>query len=227
MQRSMRTPPPGEAPRHERAGRAPFGLMLVIGAGVGCALPWMQATGASLTANAYDLAEWLSLHPTVRATSRVLLPALVLRFTLATVALLALARARQARHKALPVALALGLWAGLLPPAAFFQGNLRDVNYLQQALLWAGVTLAAVVLWRLPHRYHVIAQTALGVVGVGGALWGVSVALDLMGRYEIPVQTGPGVMLFTGAILGYIGVIWWEKPAGRKTTPPAGQPGAN
>lgn len=183
---------------------------LLVAAAVGCTLPWMQSTGASLTANVSDLAEWLSLHPTVRATSTILLPALLLRITLAVIAALAVLQANTRCYTVAPLVLALVLWLGLLPPVAFFQGNFMDANYLQQAVLWGITTLGMVILWRLPARLQRVAQMVLIILGIIGALWGLWIALDLMGRYEIPARMGWGVVVFVMALVGYVGMLWWE-----------------
>jgi hypothetical protein len=160
----------------DNASRNMIATLLLFGAALACTLPWVTSTGTSLAANTYDLAEWLSLHPTVRATSAILLPALLLRLTLAVVALLAVIQAAQNTHRWFVLPIALGLWVGLLPPVAFLQGNFSDANYLQQALLWGGTTLGAVILWQLPYRLQRFAVIVLVVVGTAGAIWSVWVA---------------------------------------------------
>ena len=58
-------------------------LYLLVTVGLaGYVLPWIVAPSAALTLNAYDLAEWTSLHPLQRQTSPPLLAPLELRLQL-------------------------------------------------------------------------------------------------------------------------------------------------
>src|SRR5512143_758636 len=51
-------------------------------------LPWIANRAAALSANAYDLAEWTSLHPAVRGASVPLVAPFLLRAVLGGLALL-------------------------------------------------------------------------------------------------------------------------------------------
>lgn len=207
----MATPPSTTTRTSETSWLGAVRLVLLLGVGVGCALPWMTSTGTSLTANVYDLAEWLSLHPTVRNTSRFLFPAFALRLVMVVVFLLALSLVLWEGQRVVPVLMAIVLWLGMLPPVAFFQGDFTDANYLQQAVLWGVTTVLGFALWWLPQRYQALAQAVFTLIAVGGGGWGLWTALDLMGRYEIPVQMGVGFMVFGGCMLGQLGVLLWDE----------------
>jgi len=49
-------------------------------------LPWLHNPGQALTLGSYDLAEWLSLHPGVRAQTPPMLASLLLRLHLVILA---------------------------------------------------------------------------------------------------------------------------------------------
>jgi len=61
-------------------------MLLLLGL-LGYLLPWAVASSAPMTLNAYDLAEWTSLHPAQRQTTPPLLAPLRLRAQLAILSL--------------------------------------------------------------------------------------------------------------------------------------------
>lgn len=171
-------------------------LMLVL-----YTLPWLVNPGVSLTPGAYDLAEWASLHPAVRAETPALLTSFLLRLPLACVALLI---AFSARGKRLVPALAvLLIAAALLPPLEFVRA-LGDANYQQQFAL-ALITLvgSAIGLSRVLARWHRAIMLAVTITGAAASALGLFNAYQLMRGFDLPVQIGfGGVMLaLTFAVL--------------------------
>src|SRR5438477_2332337 len=92
-------------------------------------LPWINNRAAALSANAYDLAEWVSLHQAVRDASIPNLAPFLLRAVLGGLALLFAVRALKAlsgRARWAYSFLALLLAVTLLPPLDFFRGAWND-----------------------------------------------------------------------------------------------------
>ena len=135
-------------------------LMLVF-----YAFPWVVNPAASLSPNAYDLAEWTSLHPAVRAETPMLLTSLLLRLPLACLALLIAFRARRNWFSVI-VVLLIGL--ALLPPLEFIK-TLGDPNYDQQAAL-AAITLigGAIGLSGILPRARRWIAAGIALVGASG-----------------------------------------------------------
>ena len=151
--------------------------------------PWVVNPAASLSPNAYDLAEWTSLHPVVHAQTPMLLTSLLLRLPLACLALLI---GFSTRRGIIP-ALLIGLIAvALLPPLEFIY-SLSDSNYRQQAALAAlaliggGIGLSGI----LPRYQHWIAA-GVALIGAAASLIGLAQGYDLMRGFELPMQIGLG-----------------------------------
>src|SRR5258706_5695618 len=88
-------------------------------------LPWVYHKTAALTANGYDLAEWVSIHPAVRNGNPPLLAPFLLRVVLSGLALLFglhAAKSQKLTHWLYAV-FALILSITLLPPLDFFRGG--------------------------------------------------------------------------------------------------------
>jgi hypothetical protein len=156
--------------------------------------PWLVNPGVSLSLNAYDLAEWASLHPAVRNATPTLLTSLLLRLPLACLALLIAFTTRRGLFPALIVLIAA---LALLPPPEFIKA-LDDPNYRQQAAL-ALLTLIGGVIGLseiLPRLRHLIAA-ALGLLGALACIIGLFQSYDLMRDFNLPTQIGMGGALLT------------------------------
>src|SRR5258707_1309855 len=118
-------------------------------------LPWLYHKPAALTANAYDLTEWVSIHPAVRNGNPPLLAPFLLRGVLAGLALLfGLQAARIAGLvRWLYIAAAWILVITLLPPLDFFRGSFDDPNYRQQFALSIGALILLVGITLAHHRH--------------------------------------------------------------------------
>jgi hypothetical protein len=166
-------------------------------------LPWLSANSASLTFGAYDLAEWTSLHPLVRAQQPALLLPFLLRLPLACLAL-TMAFAADSKTRVL-CALWVGLTAvSLLPPFAFFAGASGDPNYQQQAAfsLITGVS-GLIILTTASRLKHWRVGFAVGtsLAGAAAALVGWLQGFDLMNGFQISADLAAGGIL-TCALFG-------------------------
>lgn len=170
-------------------------------------LTWWKG-GAAFSANVHDLAEWISLIPSVRyGASSLLIPGLLRVIP----GLLAIALAVEAsrlpdkntRLRWLVRSVAILVCVGLMPPFEFFRGNLGDVNYRQQALIAVLTGLAVLVMIIRPIRLvGVVALLLTAICSVVGVLGSQRELSSL--RTEVLI--GPGLVLLIAAS-GMYGVL--------------------
>ncbi len=175
------------------------GLLL---AWIGCYLPWVAATGAALSSNSYDLAEWMSLYPGVRG-GNLLIP-LLLRAVSGLLAVQLALTSTSIPSRSFPWlirVLALLIGIGLLPPLDFFRGQFGDPNYRQQFLIalltCAGVALA---IWKRQQIRHGWARL-LTVLTAAVAIAGLVTSLTRIASVGLHVSAGIGAPL---VVLGII-----------------------
>lgn len=187
-------------------------------------LPWVDHVSAGFTMNAFDLAEWSSLHPAVRFSTPPMLTSFLLRAPQVAVAIgLALAAGvlRDPRWRAVGWAAALLIALRYMPPVEFWQSARGDPNYRQMALLTGIGVLAvggAALLSRLRARWLAVAA-ALVVIGGAVAGWaGLSRAGVLLDNFEIATRTGSGPLLYAGAavVAGMLSTWVFRAEGGRQ-----------
>jgi len=174
---------------------------LIFLALVAYCLPWLLNPGVSLSFGVYDLAEWTSLHPVVRAGSPPLLLTLVLRLPLICLTVMfAFSRA----HILLRAIFVLVIAAALLPPLEFITQSPDDPNYRQQFFLaLATFGIGGIGLSGFLARWHRMIQIGGGIVGAVTAIWGLAQAYELMNAYRLPVQLGLGGLFFIGLCIAF------------------------
>jgi hypothetical protein len=154
-------------------------------------LPWVVSTGASLTLNGYDLAEWSSLYPGIRSGSAPLLVTFALRSPMLWISILI----AFAPHTAwwLRLLAILAIVGVLLPPPEFFSSNFDDPNY-RQMLLLAGLALIAGILGIIyrGQRGRVVVQFAALIAIIITSSAGLLTGFSLMSEFDLPLQVGPG-----------------------------------
>lgn len=186
-----------------------IGLALAV---VACYLPWLWHPTAGLSPGAYDLAEWLSLHPVARASLPPLLPSFLLRAAFALLAMLFAAHAPQARQRAVRwgarlVALVLALT--LFPPLEFLTVARGDGNYQQQFALGVATLVGVVglVVWREVFsgqaEWGLIVCTTL--LGAACGAWGLLEGQRGMASLGVSVAVGAGGILYLLS-LGWLSV---------------------
>jgi hypothetical protein len=154
--------------------------------------PWVVNPGVSLSPNGYDLAEWASLHPTVREATPTLLTSLLLRLPLACFALLI---AFTAKRSLLPALIVLVTAVALLPPPEFIK-QLNDPNFRQQAALALFTLIGGIIglSGKMPRIHHWIAA-GIGLIGALASVIGLVQSYDLMRGFNLPTQIGAGGVL--------------------------------
>ncbi|MDX2141061.1 MAG: hypothetical protein SF123_23465 [Chloroflexota bacterium] len=167
------------------------------------ALPWMTVpTVSGLTVSAYDLAEWGSIHPAVRADTLLLTP-LLLRLPLVCLAVWV---ACQPVAYWLRIVFVVLLAGASLPPLEFFTIARSDANYQQQFLLALAALVgggAMIGISALQQRVAHVLISAVAAVALGGgalaALLGMLRAHTLFRDFALDVQTGIGSVVFVAA----------------------------
>jgi hypothetical protein len=166
-------------------------------------LPWVTNPGVSLSLGAYDLAEWSSLHPTVRASNPPFLAAFLLRFPLACLGLMAALMPAERRWPRITAGLLMAV--ALLPPVEFFTQYRDDPNYRQQFALTVLVLLASLLAFtsRLAGlRVWLCAGIAVGA-GVSGLL-GLNEAYRLMREFGLSTGVSIWPFVFTALLLIFV-----------------------
>lgn len=193
-----------------------FGLVLALLAA--CSTPWIVNGGAALNFNAYDLAEWTTLHPAAGQQSPPLLTALLLRLPLLCTGLwaawmLAATLHRRTSRLIIVGGLVIVLAIALLPPPEILADG-GNGNYQQQAGLAAlmlMIGMAALIGWPPPVRWGIAALSL--VIGAAAGVTGLGQAAAWMQEYRLPGITGTGLLAFAGlCVLALVvtGLFWWE-----------------
>ncbi|MAS34245.1 MAG: hypothetical protein CL610_09565 [Anaerolineaceae bacterium] len=176
-------------------------LALILLALAGYCLPWVVSTGASMTMNAYDLAEWSSLHPDVRASAPTLLTTFALRVLLVCIGTV-IVFSPTLVSRWLRVALALLIAAALLPPFEFFSAGLNDPNYRQQfSLSVAMLGVGAIALINRLMRLRVFVQLAALGVGLILSIGAIMSSYSLLAGFDLARQIGSGVIIFVVSVV--------------------------
>ena len=170
-------------------------------------VPWLASSGASLSLNGYDLAEWSSLVPGVRYGAQpMVIPGLLraqLIFIAAIVALLPTRRGSWLWW--ICGAAALALVMALLPPFEYFleESWRTDVNYGQQVTFALLALFNAAVCWALPRgQQRRLALVVMAIAGIVTAIAGATQAVGLAAGYSIPARVGIGVVGYVAALAG-------------------------
>ena len=178
-------------------------------------LPWYVHDTAAFTTNAFDLAEWASLHPAVRSSSPPMLTSFLLRFpqvTLVFALTLAANGLHDPRSRWIWRFIALVPALRFFPPSDFFTGANADPNYRQMLLLTglcAGGVFAAILLERAAAWFQAALLIAASVVGVIAGWWGLSRAGVLLDNFEIEVAIGAGAVgLSLAAAAAVLTALW-------------------
>jgi len=190
-----------------KSGRAWLTAAFLVMALAAYCAPWLASSGASLSLNGYDLAEWSSLVPGVRYGAQPMVIPGLLRAQLVFAAMIAalLPTRRGSWLWWICGAGALALAIALLPPFEYFleESWRADVNYGQQVTFALLALFNAGVCWvmprGMPRRISLIVVAAAGVIT---ALAGVSQAVGLAAGYSVPATVGMGVVGYVAALAG-------------------------
>jgi hypothetical protein len=177
-------------------------------------LPWLTNPGVGLSVNAYDLAEWTTLHPRSANQPPPMETAILLRVPLLILAwmsaqVLIIGSPRQIRWW-LGVGFTGVLCVALMPPIEFFTSEPDNANFQQQFMLFlasiAGLFLSISGIIRR-FRYSIALLLSLSAAGIG--FWGMMRARDLMIGFSLPVDVAPAAIIFP--LLCIVFGLWQKK----------------
>ncbi len=180
-------------------------IVLILCALLGYCLPWLANPGISLSLNAYDLAEWTSLHPLVRDASIPFMTTLLLRLPLVCLGLL-IALGTFHTRPVMRLTLMLIIAIALLPPLEYFTQATSDPNYRQQFVLALITGLIGIILLssELLHIKRAIFIVS-GLIGCLASFIGLIQADGLMQGFGLATQIGFGgfvsIFAFGGILL--------------------------
>ena len=187
-------------------------MLLLLGL-LGYLLPWAVASSAPMTLNAYDLAEWNSLHPAQRQTMPPLLASLLLR---AQLAILSLAFALTVSKHWVAAAAVVALALAQLPPFEYVY-DIANLNYRQQFVLALVSLLAGLTATRLRNRRLTRSLLfLLPVAGIISVFAGVSQAFDAF-RQPAAIGFGPWILTASYACIAAIS-LWTAQPGAARAT---------
>ena len=167
-------------------------------------LPWVSHPSASLTMGAYDLAEWLNLHPLTQPDR---IPGLLLRSQLLLFTLVVAfwsAQPRFTKHWWVRMIGIMLLCIAQLPPPEFIEWT-GDLNQRQQALLAIMSALGGTFgLAGFMKRYH--QQILYGICMIGIITTGYILVIlpKLMATFELSKNQGLGGYMLIGVYVGMI-----------------------
>lgn len=185
-----------------------YPLLLLITL-VACLIPWVNTPSAALNLGAYDLAEWTSLHPTVRQTAPYLWTTFALRLPFATIGILIADYLAHRINRYTSYTFLVITAAALLPPLEYFTIYRNDINYSQQFQISILILILGVIFFnkRLDKRRPVLLMT-LAVIGASASLYGLYQAMKIMSTFEVPVTFGAGGIL---TLMNFILLIFGQK----------------
>ncbi|GAB4308637.1 MAG: hypothetical protein Kow00117_01900 [Phototrophicales bacterium] len=157
-------------------------------------IPWLINPAVGLTANAYDLAEWASLHPEVRGQSPALLTSLFLRLPLVIFAWLIILNSYQNQRRTIITIILFALITiASFPPLEYLTTARHDPNYQQQFFLFLVALLSMMIgLINMPRLWCRLFIMILSVIGIVTSWLGLFHARQLMIGFSMPVAVGIG-----------------------------------
>jgi hypothetical protein len=183
-------------------------------------MPWLDHPAAALRLNAYELSEWVTFLPAVRAGELAVsrLAFLVPSACLAVLMAIASARTRAGHTRHWRDALrprALAGWgllalAGLCVTAVFpyypyILSAYADPEFQTQFFVACAAVLGIVVVFALPEDVNALLEIGLALLGLGMSVWTLSalqpVASQLLGQVWV---LGWG---WAAALLGFTGIV--------------------
>ncbi|NDJ86333.1 MAG: hypothetical protein GYB66_10635 [Chloroflexi bacterium] len=192
-------------------------LVVALGAVIAYHMPWHVHPAAAFSNNAFDLAEFASLHPDVRNESPKLFTTLLLRLPLIFLGMVITLTAVQlsdVRWQWIWIGVALLIVLRLNPPRVFYPFGGGSINDQQLGYLTIAGLIAIMFSWGagrwLSGLYHPLMIVIVAVM-LGVALNGYARATDLLqNKLALQIDAGGGLFLFVFLGLVLIGLVLWD-----------------
>ncbi|NWF68799.1 MAG: hypothetical protein HXY40_06925 [Chloroflexi bacterium] len=195
----------------------PFLLLLVVLTVLPYSLPWLVNRGAGLSFNAYDLAEWASLHPVAHTMHPAMLPTLLLRAQLTIITLmiaLCAGRAFSDLRWGFCALLVVALVLAQMPPFEFFAVARTDTNYgMQFTLTLFSLFVGVVALSGAFSAWRTRLMALLALAGIVTSLIALAQVHGLMRSFDLQVQIGVGGFGLSMVYAALMGWLWIKKGA--------------
>lgn len=195
-----------------------FVLILLTSASIAYALTWLNTPPVALSYNAYDLAEWATLHPIAENVMHPMRTALFLRLALVSLVWMLALHIKcnfevGSRGRWIGYALLLALIVAVFPPLEILNEP-QNANYQQQAiLLFATIIGVMLIFFGLFARYARWLMSLAGVVAIISSLIGLWTARELLIGFSMPVMFGWGGFLFVFAVGASVAVNALTRPS--------------
>jgi len=173
------------------------------------AAPWADAGSHGLRMNAYDWAEWLSLHPAQRTAEPPLLVSLALRLQMLGFGVL-LAWSIPSSWRWLFALSLLVLAAAQLPPLEFLS-NSQDNNYRQQVFLTVSSIALGLFARTIAYKWREYVAMSASILSCSVLLFSLPEALALTQLYYAQVKLTIAPLVFAGLHLGCVLLLWNHK----------------
>lgn len=173
------------------------------------AAPWAEAGSPGLHVNAYDWAEWLSLHPVERSAEPPLLISLALRLHLLGLTVLLACIIPSSWRWSYATSLSM-LVVAQLPPLEFLS-NMQDNNYKQQAFLAVFALFLSLLARTADHKWRNNLILGIAVLGCGLLFISLPQALVLTRLYYAQLDLTAAPIAFAALYLGCAALAWKHK----------------
>lgn len=194
--------------------RYTFWLLMIL-ALIAYAVPWVLNPSHALDLNAYDFAEWLSLHPAEQQTTPPLRHTLLLRGQLTILTLMVAISSPRPLLTAswwLRLIIVSVMCVAQLPPLEFIR-NLGDTNQQQQFILVVVSVMGSIIGMITPlHQIRWYVVAGLATTGILSLIIALPPALESMRAYQLPANAGIGSFMLAGV---YIGIFLYSLNANR------------
>jgi hypothetical protein len=176
-------------------------------------IPWHVHEVAAFSLNAFDLAEWVSLHPTTRAENPPLLSSILLRLPLVLLGLSIALSAnflRDERLRWIWRLAALLVVLRLNPPIDFYRSpngvSLNEQHLAYLTFAGIGLVLVIIAIGRRVRPFYFPLMTIIWIVIVVVSWEGLLRATRTIESLQIDVDYGAGIYILIGIAIGVIGI---------------------
>lgn len=203
-----------ESTHSRQPGNLSVNTILILSVLIAYNLPWIASGTAGLSLNAYDLAEWSSLHPSVVNMTPSLLTTFLLRLPLTCLTLIIAASTPQPPFRSIAwwmmSIIVLILTITLLPPLEFLSTDSSNNNYRQMFALSVFTGLFGIsFIMGMGQRWQKYLIILLALMGLIVSIGGIALGINLYADFFLPRGIGIGALL-TPALFGVIAIVTWR-----------------